>query len=294
MTDQAERLRQISRQNETPPEKVASGPCRVVAVSSGKGGVGKTNLVVNLALILSQWNYRVIVVDADLGMANVDVLIDAVPRYSLVDVIDGNKDLEDVMIQGPQKLKIIPGGSGFANIANLDQENRTKLLSRLKMLEDAGDFMFIDTGAGISKNVLSFVGAADDFILITSPEPTALTDAYGMIKVVSENGLQNKAEVVINYIRDFYQGQEVFNRLNKVCQRHLKGMELNYLGGIFFDPVISRAVEDCKPFVLGFPKSEASRSMYKIARRFLYQEDQEIAPKRGVNGFIDRLARLIK
>ena len=294
MSDQAERLRQISRQSEIPPDKVVSDPCRVVAVSSGKGGVGKTNLVVNLAMILSQWNYEVIVVDADMGMANVDVLVDVVPRYTLVDVVDSNMDIQDILIEGPQNIKILPGGSGFANIADLDQESRARLLTRLKIVEQMGDFMFLDTGAGISRNVMSFIGAADDFVLITSPEPTALTDAYGMIKVVAEKEIQPKVEVVVNYTRDLYQGQEVFNRLNRVCQRHLGNIELNYLGDILFDPAIGRAVEECKPFVLAYPKSDASRSLHKIARRFLFQEDHVIPTRGGVKGFLNRLTNLIK
>ena len=173
MMDQAERLRQMSRKDEAVHQDDNTKLSRVVTVSSGKGGVGKTSLVVNLALLLAQWNYRVTVVDADLGMANVDVLINAIPKFTLADVINGKKDIQDVILLGPHDVQVIPGGSGFANLANLDRERRERLINRLKVLEAATDVLIIDTGAGISKNVLSFVAAADELFIITTPEPTA-------------------------------------------------------------------------------------------------------------------------
>ncbi len=294
MADQAERLRQISRQSGIAAAGTGDRkPCRVVAVSSGKGGVGKTNLVVNLSLVLIQWNYEVVIIDADLGLANVDVLINAIPRYSLADVINGTKEIQDIIVYGPQKLKVVPGGSGFMNLANLDHENRNRLIDRFRALEYEGNFMFIDTGAGISRNVLSFIAAADEFIIITTPEPTALTDAYGMIKVVTENNYKRRVNVVVNLIRDIHQGQEIFDRLERVSRRYLPHAELNYLGGILYDPVVSRSVEECRPFVLGFPKSGASQSVGKIAKRFI-QQDKSITEPKGVRGFLSRLTSLIK
>ena len=295
MVDQAERLREISKNNdnEAAPEK--TGVCRMVAVSSGKGGVGKTNFVVNLALLLAQWDQRVTVIDADLGLANVDVLINAIPKYTLTDVINGTKDIQDITLKGPYNLKVIPGGSGFASMANLDIESRNRLISKLKVLESENDVILIDTGAGISRNVLSFVGAAEEFIIITTPEPTALTDAYGMLKILSENGFVTRASVVVNFSRDLAQGQEIFNRLERVLQRYVPNMEVSYLGAIINDPIVKRAVEECKPFVVNFPKSLAAQSVNKIARRFLYQEDTgEVMERKGVQGFINRLMRLIK
>ncbi len=170
------------------------------------------------------------------GLANVDVLINAIPRYSLADVINGTKEIQDIIVYGPQKLKVVPGGSGgFMNLANLDHENRNRLIDRFRALEYEGNFMFIDTGgAGISRNVLSFIAAADEFIIITTPEPTALTDAYGMIKVVTENNYKRRVNVVVNLIRDIHQGgQEIFDRLERVSRRYLPHAELNYLGGVF-------------------------------------------------------------
>ncbi len=294
MSDQAERLRQITRQNNTAANAGKEKPCRVVTVSSGKGGVGKTNLVVNMGLVLARWNYRVVIIDADLGLANVDVLINAMPRYTLVDVINGTKSIHDVIHTGPYDLMILPGGSGFSSMANLDKDSRDRLIARLRTLENEGDIMFLDTGAGISRNVLSFIGAADEFIIITTPEPTALTDAYGMIKVVFENGYKNEAFVVVNFARHHQQGQEIFSRLSKVTSRYLPGMKLHYLGGITYDPAVAKSVEDCKPFVMSYPKSGAAASIEKISRRFLHQEPDAGEDKGGFKGFLHRFARLIK
>lgn len=294
MADQAERLREISRQNGEPSGEGSGKPCRVVAVSSGKGGVGKTNLVVNLALVLSQWNQQVVVIDADLGLANVDVLVNAIPKYTLVDVINGTRDIKDAILQGPYDLKFISGGSGFANMANLDIESRNRLINQLKTLENESNVILIDTGAGISRNVLSFVGAADEFVIITTPEPTALTDAYGMLKVMAKNDYRNKAGVIVNFASDVHQGKEIFNRLEGVLKRYVPNMDIHYLGSILFDPVVSKSVEECKPFVISYPKSPASVSMHNIAKRFLHQDVEDEIPKRGIQGFLERLVKFVK
>ncbi len=299
MVDQAERLRQISRQNNVEEDRKISprSRCRVVAVSSGKGGVGKTNLVVNLALTLASWNYRVIVIDADLGMANVDVLVNAFPRHTLEDVLAGNMDIKDIMMEGPHNIKIIPGGSGMFNMANLDRDKRGRLVDRLQVLESEGDVLFIDTAAGLSRNVISFVAAADEAIIVTTPEPTALTDAYGMIKVINEKEIKNRVHLVVNFAQDISQGEEVFHRLNKVVDKYLSNLEVNFLGPINRDSMVTRAVQNCEPLVLSYPQSPASLSIQRIAQRFIYSEEgeerQEEA-KKGVGGFLQKLQKFLK
>ncbi|HHX87763.1 MAG TPA: MinD/ParA family protein, partial [Firmicutes bacterium] len=208
IADQAEMLRAKARRCYTAYTKeIRQGQCRVIAVTSGKGGVGKTNLVLNLALKLAQMSYRVVLLDADLGLGNLDILINAVPEYTLEDVISGEKDLLEVMIDGPCNLKIIPGGSGLFDLANLDLVRRRRLLDRLHVLEEEGEIIFIDTSAGISRNVLDFIKAADEFIVVTTPEPVALTDAYGMLKVIAENNLSQNGYVVVNFTRHLQQGE---------------------------------------------------------------------------------------
>ncbi len=296
MVDQADRLRQISRER---GEKIdgasfAGSGSRVVAVSSGKGGVGKTNLVVNLALTLARWDYRVVIIDADLGMANVDVLVNAFPRHTLEDVLEGDMDVRDIILEGPANVKIVPGGSGMFSLANLDQARRSSLVERLQVLEEEGDILFIDTAAGLSRNVISFVASADEAIIVTTPEPTALTDAYGMIKVLREKGIKKKVHLVVNFASDLSQGEEVYRRMNKVVGKYLSGLEVNFLGPINRDPLVTRSVQDCEPLVLSHPQAPAAQSIQRIAQRFVYAGEGTAgetgeSSRRGVGGFLKRL-----
>jgi flagellar biosynthesis protein FlhG len=296
MVDQAEQLRAEALQkafhNQAPITRPLSGQCRVLTITSGKGGVGKTSLVLNLGLALIRIGYKVVVIDADLGLANIDVMINAVPRYNLIDVVNGEKKLKDIMVSGPLDLKIIPGGSGLFDLANIDQAKRALLIDQMVDLENEGDFILIDTAAGLSRNVISFVGAADDFILVTTPEPTALTDAYGMLKVVAEKGLQNSSEVIVNITRSMQQGEKTFNGLNRVVKQYLPSMELNYLGDVRYDSAVSSAVHDFVPFVISRPKSNASAAVNRIAWRIAANGEAEKPRRSGMIGFIDRLKEL--
>lgn len=295
MVDQAEKLRSAVRRSgrrSSTARNSASG-CRVITMASGKGGVGKTSMVLNLALLLTKMNYRVVVVDADLGLANVDVLVNAVPRYSLADVIFGSRNIQDIIIRGPLDLQIVPGGSGLYDLANLDQERRRILLEQLKSLENESDLLIIDTGAGLSRSVMSFIGAADDFILLTTPEPTALTDAYGVMKVIVEQGLRKRVYVAVNFARQMQQGDRTFERLKRVAGRYLPSLELFYLGDIRYDTVVSRAVHDYVPFVLSHPRSAASLCLSRIAWRLVGMEGCLVDPECGSSGFFSRLKQFI-
>jgi flagellar biosynthesis protein FlhG len=296
MSDQAEQLRadvmnsclnRAGHHNRSIPER-----CRVLAVSSGKGGVGKTSLVLNLGLVLIRMGYRVVVIDADLGLANIDVMINAVPRYNLTDVVSGEKRVREIMIRGPLDLKIVPGGSGLFDLANIDRVKRGIILDQLTDLESEADFILIDTAAGISRNVTSFIGASDDFILITTPEPTALTDAYGMLKVIGEEQLKRTSHVVINSTRNLQQGKHTYNGLNRVVQKYLPSMELNYLGEVRHDSAVSAAIHDFIPFVLSRPRSAASIAVNRIAWRIAANGEAEKNTKKGIAGFISRLREL--
>ncbi len=296
MEDQAERLRQITRQWEGKEEVPASAPhkrCRIAAVSSGKGGVGKTNLVVNLALTLARWSYRVVILDADLGLANVDILMNVTPRYSLEEVVNGSKDLKEIMVECSHRVKLIPGGSGLFGLANLDRERRGRLLEHFKHFEEE-DLLLVDTAAGLSRNVLGFLGAADEAIIVTSPEPAALTDAYGIIKVINQKEIQKKVQVVVNFVGNAYEGEEVFQRLQKVVRKYLPRVQISYLGGISRDPLVAVAIQSCRPLVISYPQSPAASSIQRIARRFLYREDGAAGEdsRTGMKGFIKRLQSL--
>ncbi len=295
MGDQAEKLRtEALHKGLKPPScrRPAAAGCRVIAVASGKGGVGKTSLVLNLGLSLIHMGYRVVVIDADLGMANIDVMLNTMPAYSLADVVSGEKTLCDIMIRGPLDLKIVPGSSGLFDLANIDHAKRQLLLDQLNGLEAEGDFILVDTAAGISRNVISFIGAADDFILVTTPEPTALTDAYGMLKVLSGRGLKKKSHVVVNSTQTFHQGQRTYSGLERVVRQYLPAMEVNYLGEVRYDQAVSRAVHNFIPFVLSKPRSAASVAVKRIACRLAASGEPEKQDEGGITGFISRLRKL--
>lgn len=296
MNDQAQQLRSAARARNIagpPPRRRAGGTaCRVLTVASGKGGVGKTSLVINLALALSRFGYRVVIIDADLGLANIDVMLNAVPGHNLGDVIDGRKKLSEIVMTGPLDIKVVPGGSGLFELANLDQSRRRAVLEQLGDLETEADFMIIDTAAGISRNVIDFIGAADELVLVTTPEPPALTDAYGVMKVTAERGLKVKCYLVVNATRGIEQGRKTYAGLNRVVQRYLPGMELVYLGDICFDRAVSGAVHDFSPLVISRPRAAASEAINRIAWRIASSGRSCDGPRDAGKSFFNRLKRM--
>lgn len=273
--DQAEQLRiaalQANYQQELKSCPKESG-CQVIAVSSGKGGVGKTSLVLNLGLALSRQGYRVTLIDADLGLANLDVLLNLNPEFNINDVLRGRKTIEEITLTGLLNIKLVPGGTGLFGLANLDYVRRQHLLEQLTRLEEGEDYMLIDTAAGLSRNVTSLIAAADDFVLVTTPEPTALTDAYGMLKVLATKGMKNKSHVVVNLAKNSVQGLATFKRLQEVTDSYLPAVELGYLGTIPADRVVSEAVYNFSPFYTSHPKSSAAVAVNRIARRLAEKE----------------------
>ena len=295
MADQAEKLRAAVEYGAGKDRFTGHGRagCRAITVASGKGGVGKSNMVLNLALLLTKMRYRVVVVDADLGLANLDVLINVAPRYTLADVLSGNCSMQEIIIRGPLGLKIVPGGSGLYELANLDQGRRRYLLDQLKDLESESDILLIDTGAGLSHAVISLITAADDFILLTTPEPTALTDAYGLMKVIAGQRLRQQLFVAVNFVRLIGQGERSFERLKKVAGCYLPCLDLRYLGEIQYDSAVSRAVQDFVPFVLSQPHSPAASALSRIALRLAPGEIRPVSEERVSGGFFNRLKKLL-
>ncbi len=261
MADQAERLREIIKTNKI-------NQTRVIAVTSGKGGVGKTNFAVNLGIALARTGSRVTLIDADLGLANVDVILGMIPQYNLGHVILGEKQIADVIINGPDGLKVVTSGSGLYKLANLSDKNLERCLEYLNEIEKSTDIMLIDTGAGLSRNVFKFVMAAGEVIIVTTPEPTAITDAYGVIKVIAGADKKTPIWVVVNMIRSENEGNQCMDRLNTVSQRFL-GVELAKIGYIPLDPIVSKAVKEQQPFIIGHPKSLAAQSINQIAGNLL-------------------------
>lgn len=285
MQDQAAKLRELVKYGR---EDSAHHAPRIIAVASGKGGVGKTNLVVNLAIALAEMGQRVVIFDADLGLANVDVLVGVVPKYNLYDVLQGTKTISEIIVTGPAGVRIVPGGSGIQDLANLDYYQRERLVRSLKELEQDTDFLLVDTGAGISRNVLGFISAADEVIIVLTPEPTSLTDAYGVIKIMSKFKLHSEVHLVVNRVASAQEAQQTIGKMVTVVQKFLQ-IKVLPLGYIFDDKAVGKAVRKQEPFLLRFPDSAAAGSLRQLATNLL---EGNYRPPKGTTGFLNRLIRL--
>lgn len=239
---------------------------RVIAITSGKGGVGKTNFAVNLGISLSQAGNKVLLMDADLGMANIDIVLGVIPPFNLFHVIRGEKTLAETVISGPGGLQILAGGSGVYELAELSAWQLERLIHSFRDLDDKLDYLLIDTGAGIGRRVMSFLASAQETIVITTPEPTAVTDAYGLIKMLYLGGVNPKIRVVVNMVETADEASQIFERLNTACERFL-GAKITFLGYVLKDPAVSRAVKEQVPFLLSRPTSKASRCILDITSR---------------------------
>lgn len=265
---------------------------RAVAVSSGKGGVGKSNLAVNIAVAMSRIGLKVGLLDADMGMANADVLCNVTPKMTLEHVVAGKCKLWEAMLLAPGGFRLIPGASGVARMAELSEQHRRGLLQQLAALERVADVLIIDTGAGISPNVLTFAAAAHTTIVTTTPEPTALTDAYGMIKALVSRSADAQVELVVNMVQSEEEGRSVFNRMDRVSRTFLR-RPLVYAGAVPMDAAVPLAVRQRVPFVLHAPDAPATIAVQNVARRLVGlddspQEPAKTAENRG--GFFARVA----
>src|SRR5512136_2248117 len=262
MADQAEKLRELMSagpaRERKPAGGKAKGATRIIAVGSGKGGVGKTNIAINLALAYAQIGKRVVVMDADLGLANVNVVLGVIPRYNLYHLIRKQKTLGEIVVDTAYGIQIIAGASGFSKIANLSEEERRTFIGELSGLANA-DVIVIDCAAGVSSNVISFIAAADDALIVTTPEPTAITDAYGIIKIIATeiDSLDLGLKLVVNRVGSVSEGKRVANRVISIAGQFLN-LKVDYLGFVYEDPVVHAAVVRQKPFLSMDPRSRAS------------------------------------
>lgn len=275
-----------------PGQKPPSNPgARVIAVTSGKGGVGKTSLVVNLAISLTGLGQRVVVFDADLGLANVEVLMGITPPSTLFDFVCGKKSLEDIVVPGPGGIRLVSGGSGFLELANLDKRRRQKLIDSLGYFDREADFVLVDTGAGISKNVLGFVAAAGEVIVVVTPEPTSFTDAYSMIKVLSNYRVHNEVQLVVNQAIDKAEAYATYNKMETVVSQYLN-IGLRNPGWVTKDSYVSQAVKEQRPLCMYYPRSASARSIALLAQNILAGGETPVKDYMGAGGFINRLMRL--
>lgn len=296
MKDQAEKLRSMAQSMKTKIESdITQGfrHTRVMVVTSGKGGVGKSNLALNLAIAMSDMGTRVTLLDADMGLGNVDIILGMVPKYNLYHVIKQEKDVKDIIMSGPKGLKIIPGGSGIQEMANLSEHDLKRVVWELGRLDGDSEYMIIDTGAGISNNVMSFVMAADEIMIVTTAEPTSLTDAYGIIKATASRKARGKISVIVNRVASEAEGILVAQKLKSVAQRFL-GVDVEVLGHVVEDKSVEEAVMRQTPFVIGSPDSPASRNVRSIAWRFSDRKPERTGNPQGLKSFFKNLTSFWK
>lgn len=291
--DQAQKLREIinmkSKGIKETIEEAGSKDARIIAISSGKGGVGKTNFTVNLALALTRLDKKVAIVDADLGLANIDVVLGLVPKFTLSAVLRDEKSIEEIILEGPEGIQIVSGGSGVMDLVDLNDEEIQKLIESFEYLNQTADYILIDTGAGLNKSVLAFIKAASDLIMVVTPDPTSITDAYAVIKNIGEQ--DNQVKVVINRIESNDEGNEVFNKINLASKKFLK-MDLENIGYLYEDSNVRKAVRNQKPFLLAYPNSLASKGIEIIAYN-LINNGAYTSSTSGFKQFINKLFRRI-
>ncbi len=254
--DQAQGIRQMK----------SSHPVRVIAVTSGKGGVGKSNIAVNLGVTLAQGGERVMVMDADMGLANIDVLLGLSPKMNLSHVINGECSLEDTIIEGPAGIKIIPASSGVASMSDLTPAENAGVIRSFSELTVSVDTLIIDTAAGLSDSVVSYTRASREVIIVVCDEPASITDAYAMIKVLNRDYDMQRFHVLANQAHGIQQGRELYTKLARVSERYLD-VALNFLGTIPYDDCLKKAVQKQKSVVESFPRSPSAMAFRQIARK---------------------------
>jgi len=285
MEDQAQKLRELMMAR--PADRAAPAKkTRIITVASGKGGVGKTNLSVNMAIAYARIGKRVIVMDADLGLANVNIMVNMIPKYNLYHVIRKQKTMKEILLDTEYGIQILAGASGFSKIANLTEEERQNFITELYALSGA-DIIIIDTSAGVSSNVLSFVAAADDAIIITTPEPTAITDAYGIIKIIATEveNLNIGLKLVVNRVKDVTEGRRVAERIVNISGQFLN-LKVDYLGCIYDDPIVPNSVKKQRPFIVEDPRSKAAISVQHLVSRI---EKTDFVDEHGLGRLIRKL-----
>ena len=285
--DQAEQLRIIKA-----GKQQARPLARVITVTSGKGGVGKSNLSINLAIQFRKQGKRVIILDADFGMANIEIMFGAIPKYNLSDLIYQGKNIKEIISWGPMEVGFNSDGSGIAGMSNLSKDNLAYIIQNLTELDAIADVVIVDTGAGISDAVLEFLVASGEILLVTTPEPTSITDSYSLLKALYRherfNEEETKVKMVANRVEKEQDGALLFNKLNAVVTRYLK-IPMTYLGCIPQDMQVSKAVMQQSPVSLHNPAAKASYAYEKLALKLLDKEETARQPKRGMAAFFSQI-----
>ncbi|MDE5819634.1 MAG: MinD/ParA family protein [Lachnospiraceae bacterium] len=285
--DQAEKLRSIIKANQ-----INRPLARVIAVTSGKGGVGKSNTAINLAIQFRRMEKRVIILDADFGLANIEIMFGAVPKYNLYDLIYQGKSIRDIITWGPMDVGFISGGSGIAGMSNLDREYLNYIIQNLSELDTLTDVIIVDTGAGISDAVLEFLVSSGEILLITTPEPTSITDSYSLLKALNRHSrfkMENtQVKVIANRVDNEEDAADLFLKLNAVVTKYLK-IPITYLGSVPRDEQLAKAVMQQSPISMQNPNAKSARAYEEIAMKLMDKEVSTSVPKRGMAAFFSHI-----
>lgn len=289
--DQAEQLRNIVKQ-----QNKKQRSARVITVTSGKGGVGKSNVSVNLAIQMSRLEKRAVILDADFGLANIEVMLGMRPQYNLADMMFRGKDVKDIICTGPEDIGFISGGSGLREMTNLNKDQILSLVRTMYELDHYADVVIIDTGAGISDTVIELVASSSEVLLVATPEPTSITDAYALLKTLHRHdGFEagsTSIKMIGNRIQSYEEGKELYLKLNTVVNKFL-GMEMEYLGAIPYDECLPRAVMQQQPVSLAYPDAPSARAMLELAM-VLEDEKKEIEPMDTAHGLAGLFTKIFK
>ena len=285
-TDQAGTLRAMNAPSPT-QSRTRQTTTRVFAITSGKGGVGKTAVVANMAVLLARMGKRVLILDADLGLANIDVVFGLAPGHNLNHFFSGEQGLEAILTDGPEGIKILPAGSGVQRFTRLDSHQKMRLLDALDAMNNDFDFVLIDTEAGISENVTYFNTAAQEILVVTTPEPTAITDAYALMKLLSNQFHEKHFNLIVNFIKNEDEALDVYRKLTMVANRYLD-ISIDYIGSIPRDKMMVDAIRKQKVLVQLYPESKTAGAFEALARTIV-QEPQSIEPKGSIQFFWKRL-----
>lgn len=285
--DQAEQLRNVIKLNPTPRPLA-----RIITVTSGKGGVGKSNTSINLACQFKKLGQRVLILDADFGLANIEIMFGTVPKHNFCDLIYQGKSITDIITWGPMDIGFISGGSGIAGLSNLSQDYLNYIIQNLAKLDAIADIVIIDTGAGISDAVLDFLVASGEILLVATSEPTSITDSYSLLKALNRHPRflrkDSKIKVIANKVSSDTEGETMYNKLNTVVNRYLK-LPISYLGAIPQDHHLEEAVMQQKPVSIQSPNSKSARAYEKMAYTLMDKEYDKSLVKRGMAAFFSHI-----
>lgn len=287
--DQAEQLRNIIKLNAMPQQRPLA---RVITVTSGKGGVGKSNTAINLACQFKKMGQRVIILDADFGLANIEIMFGAVPKHNLCDLIYQGKSITDIITWGPMDIGFISGGSGIAGMANLSRDYLSYIIQNLALLDAMADVIIIDTGAGISDAVLEFLVASGEVLVVTTPEPTSITDSYSLLKALNRHPRFSREncqiKVIANRVTSEAESKQLFDKLNIVVNRYLK-LPISFLGGIPVDSHLSDAVMQQMPVSIQYPNAKSTKAYESLACTLMNREQVKSISKRGMAAFFSHI-----